>query len=151
MTGLTTDLLSRACRTFLALAYPDGEQTIPPTKRRFWDIPPGEPLTSYLAMRDVCEKLLTPEGAVRGYAFRLGSAKFPHVKLQVTDHENGAAWVFIVDTHDALRCSVYPEEAQAWARLQADNRLLKEQIESAWEKAGLLTFNGLLRRALDKT
>jgi hypothetical protein len=32
--------------------------------------------------------------------------------------------------------------------LQTANRRLKEQIESAWEEAGLLTFNGLLRREL---
>jgi hypothetical protein len=32
--------------------------------------------------------------------------------------------------------------------LQVANRKLKEQIERAWEAAGIMTFNGLLRREL---
>jgi hypothetical protein len=148
MNGLTSELLSRACRIFLAHAYPEGEKTIPPTRRRFAAIAPGEPLDALLAARDVCEKLLTPEGTIRGYAFRLGSAWFPHVKLQATCRDNGAAWVFGVDTHDALRCTVSADEAEAWARLQTANRRLKEHVEGAWEKEGLLTFNALLRSGL---
>jgi hypothetical protein len=58
--------------------------------------------------------------------------------------------VFAVDTHDALGCAVSAEEAEVWSQLQAENRRLKERIESAWEKQGLLTFNALLRRGLER-
>jgi hypothetical protein len=150
MHGLTTELLSRACRIFLERAYPDGELTMATSRRPFLNMAPEQPLSAFLGVREVCEKLLTPTGALRGYAFRLGSVRFPHLKLQVTDHNQGATCVFSVDTHDTLRCTVAGAEADAWAKLQADNRCLKEAIEREWERQGLLTFNGLLRQGLTK-
>ena len=39
-------------------------------------------------------------------------------------------------------------DAAAWIALQAANRELKGRIERAWEAAGLLTHNSLLRREL---
>ena len=56
----------------------------------------------------------------------------------------------MVDTHDAFsKTAVYPPpdhpDAAAWAKLQTTNRQLKEAIERAFEAAGLLTFNALLR------
>jgi hypothetical protein len=150
ITGLTTDLLNRACRTFLEQAYPGGEPTIASNRRVFLAIPADVPLADWLAAQPLCERLRNPAGGLRGYALRLGSSQFPHIKLQVTEPDHGSACVFAVDTHDALRCAVSPEEAQAWTRLQCENRKLKERIELAWEKQGLLTFNGLLRQGLEK-
>jgi hypothetical protein len=150
MHGLTTALLSQACRTFLEMTYPEGENTIPPKRRAFCAMDADQALTPFLEMRETCEKLLTPEGKLRGYAFRLGSVRFPHLKLQVIDQGPATGWVFVVDTHDALRCSLSGDEARAWAALQAENRRLKERIEATWEQQGLLTFNALLRRGLEK-
>jgi hypothetical protein len=146
MSGLTTELLSRACRTFFALAYPEGPAAVPPHRHRYLAIAPDQHLEPLLTAPDVCERLAGLDGATRGYALRLGSARFPHVKLQVIFTDPGC--LFAVDTHDALRCSVSAAEAEAWRRLQAENRRLKEAIEAAWEKDGLLTFNALLRRGL---
>jgi hypothetical protein len=147
MTGLTTALLGRACRIFLALAYPGG--AIPPKPRVYWDMSPEQPLDTLL-LPPVCQPLPAPGGGVRGYALRLGSAAFPHLKLQVVYCDHDAPCVFAVDTHDALRQPLPPPDAERWAQLQAANRQVKEQIERAWEAAGLLTFNGLLRRELAK-
>jgi hypothetical protein len=150
MNGLTTDLLRKACRIFLGLAYPDGESAVPAARRRFWDIPAEQPLAELIGAREVCETLTTPAGALRGFAFRLGSSKFPHLKLQVVNCDSSGNCVFTVDTHDTLYCKVSSAEAAVWAQLQADNRLLKERIEREWDRQGLLTFNGLLRRELER-
>ena len=150
MNGLTTDRLSLACRIFLEEAYPAGPETVPPNRRPFLAIPPDQPLAPWLAVRGGCEALSGPGGSLRGYAFRLGSAHFPHLKLQVTGHDNGRACVFTVDTHDAMRVALTGAEAEAWAKLQATNRVLKGRIEHRWEEHGLLTFNELLRRGLAK-
>jgi hypothetical protein len=150
MQGLTTGLLRQACRTFLELAYPEGESTIPPKRRPFFSISADQPLAGLLDNKETCELLRTPEGRLRGYAFRLGSAHFPYLKMLVIDQDPQVGCVFAVDTHDTLRCSLTPEEAMAWDKLQVENRRLKERIESAWEKQGLLTFHTLLRRGLKK-
>jgi hypothetical protein len=157
MNGLTTALLGRACRIFLTLAYPGGEDTIPEKRRRFLHVDPGQPLETYLppAAADVCQCLTNPDGSFRGYAYRLGSATFPHLKLQVLDYNHGATCLFGVDTHDAFsRQAAAPPpdhpDAAGWTRLQVANRQLKEQIERAWEKDGLTTFNSVLRGDLDK-
>jgi len=94
----------------------------------------------------ITERLKTPEGQPRGYALRLGSAHFPHLKLQAVSCGDDGAWVFAVDTHDALRLEPGHPEAERWAQIQSANRSCKEQIERAWDEAGLLTFHGLLRQ-----
>lgn len=147
--GLTSDLLGRACHIFLTLAYPEGESSIPPSKAALLDLPADQPLERFLGL-PMCQRLTDGKGGLRGYAFRLGSACFPHVKLQVThcDYEDGP--VFGVDTHDGISLDPGHPDAACWAALQAANRTLKERIERAWEAEGLLTFNSLLRQGLKR-
>jgi hypothetical protein len=149
MCGLTTSLLGQASRTFLTLAYPGGPSTIPPSRRPFLNLAPDQPLEPLL-VPPLCEVLRTAEGDLRGYAFRLGSACYPHIKLQAVRHDHGDTWIFSVDTHDALCLDANHPDACGWKKLQTANRQLKEQIEHAWETEGLLTFNGLLRQELAK-
>ena len=146
--GLTPELLRQACRTFLARAYPGGPATIPPARRAFLDLAPDQPFEPLL-VPPLCEVLRTPEGRIRGYAFRLGSASYPHLKLQVFTHDAGSC-LFAVDTHDVWHLGPNHPDAPGWAKLQIANRTLKEAIERDWEAEGLLTFNGLLRRDLHK-
>ncbi len=147
MKGLTTPLLARACRIFLTLSYPDGPGTIPPPRQSYFNMDPGLSLESFLAP-PVCQALVVPETGNPKLAFRLGSAVFPHLKLQILDCDNQGTLVFAVETHDAFRPDSGHPDAAAWAQLQLANRLLKEQIEHAWEKEGFLTFNALLKRKL---
>jgi hypothetical protein len=161
MQDLTTDLVGKACTIFLGLAYPGGEGTIPAKRRLYLALPPGRLLADLLAdsaeARVLCQAVKDGQGRAVGCAIRLGSADFPHLKLRVQQPAGSepGPWVFGVDTHDAfcadrLRAPADHPEAEAWTRLQTANRRLKEQIERAWDEAGLLTFNGLLRRALEQ-
>jgi len=157
MNGLTSALLGRACRIFLELAYPGGEETIPVKRRVYLGLTPDQPLEAFLppapAACGIGQVLPAAGGRSRGYAFRLGSSTFPHLKLQVIDYDNGSALVFTVDTHDAFQPGLpanHPD-AKVWRSLQEGNRTLKEQIERAWEREGLTTFHRLLRDGLEKT
>jgi hypothetical protein len=138
--------LALACRIFLGLAYPGGVETIPLPRRIFGDLRADQELEPLL-QPPLCEKLRMAGGRLQGHAWRLGSAGYPHLKLQALVQEDGLL-LFAVDTHDALRMPPSHPEAGAWSTLQVANRQLKEKIEKAWEEAGLLTFNGLLRRNL---
>jgi hypothetical protein len=160
MESLTTEKLARACRIFMTIAYPAGPGSIPAKKQPYFEIPHDQPVTNYLppapVAEGVCQALHAPGGGVHGYAFRLGSATFPHLKLklQVIDYDK-PTWVCMVDTHDAFsRSSFHPPpdhpDARAWRDLQRVNRQLKEQIESKLEEEGLETFNSLLRKDLDR-
>ena len=146
MKGLTTDLLGRACRSFLRLAYPEGEHTIPPGKRGYLSVAPDQDLGGVL-VPPVCEALPAPGGGARGHSFRLGSARYPHLKLQVVAQDDGPP-VFAVDTHDTIHLDPGHPDSGRWGELVKANRQLKQQIEQAWEAEGLLTFNALLRNAL---
>ena len=146
MTDLPVPLLSRACRIFLALSYPIGTDAIPAIKRPYLAIAPDQPLGPLLAP-PVCQALPAVGGGIRGYAFRLGSSIYPHLKLQAVCTTDGR-WVFAVDTHDVLRLPPGSPDEEGLARLQAANRRLKEEIERAWEADGLLTLNALLRHAV---
>ena len=158
MLGLTTDDVSAVCRIFLAMAYPDGEETIPELRRVFLHLPDGNDFHAYQETADFspsCFQINKKDGVVRGYSLRLGSKIYPHLKLKihwVTEHGQ-QMWVYTVDTHDAfLSYSSRPPadhpDAEVWMKLQAANTELKEQIEHAWEEQGYLTFNGLLRNDL---
>jgi hypothetical protein len=154
MNGLTTAQFRLACRTFLTLAYPGGEKAIPEKKRRYLHIPPDADLAALLppaaAAQGVGQVIKGEDGAVRGYTFRLGSAAFAHLKLQVTGYDHDTC-VFAVDTHDSFpragrgTPAVGDAEYELWTALQKANRQLKERIERAWEQEGLWTFNKLLR------
>jgi hypothetical protein len=147
MKGLTTSLFGRACRIFLTLAYPEGSDTIPAAKAFFLQLDPNQSVDSYLAP-PICQPLPAVEGRGPGFALRLGSATYPHLKMQIIDCDQNGTWVFGVDTHDTLRLPPGHADTERWLALQAVNRRLKEQIEHAWEAQGLLTFTALLRRGL---
>lgn len=151
---LSTPLLAGACRIFMEIAYPDSPSTIPEHKRRYLEIPEEAPVSDYLApaprAQGVCQKIEDD-----WYTFRLGSARYANLKMKVQCvAESGVCrCVFAVDTHDAFsKDYVQPPpdhpDAAAWLDLQAANRALKEKIESAWDAAGILTHNGLLRSGL---
>jgi hypothetical protein len=157
---IMTVCLGRACRIFLDLAYPGGPETIPPARRCFYDLNCDRSAAEILdgAPAEVCQPIEAGGDRQRGYALRLGSSHFPHLKLklQLIDHDAAGTWVFTVDTHDAFsKQSVYPPsdhpDAAAWIALQAANRDLKSRIENAFEEAGLVTFNSLLRRDLARS
>jgi hypothetical protein len=161
MREVSSELLGRACHVFMKLAYPDGPESIPAKKQLYYQLPADRPVAEFLppapAAQEICQAICGPGDGVRGWAFRLGSANFPHLKLklQLIDYNNDTTWVFMVDTHDAFsRESPQPPashpDAQAWQALQAANRDLKEKIENALEKEGLVTFKSLLRTDLNK-
>jgi hypothetical protein len=156
MTGLTTAMLAQACRVFLDLAYPGGEATIPEKRRPYLRLAEDAPVAAYLPPAEVAkgigQVLKDGAGQVHGYSLRLGSVRFPHLKLQMTDYNHGTAWVFAVDTHDAFPRDLLVEgspDQQAWAQLQLHNRELKEAIERSWARDGLWTFHRLLQLDLD--
>ncbi len=52
-----------------------------------------------------------------------------------------------VNTHDQVAgLDAGAADAQAFRHLQAENQRLKEQIEQAWDEAGLPTFLAYLRQ-----
>ena len=162
MHRLTTDLISQACRVFVSLAYPGGEAAIPARKRPLLELPPGQEMLKHLAgdpaVRECCQVVSAKGGGVKALLIRLGCAHFPHLKLkaQLLNHEQGDLWLFSVDTHDAFSSTSFlpppgHPDAAKWQQLQCANAALKERIEAAWEKSGLMTFNALLRRDLDQS
>ena len=85
----------------------------------------------------------------RGYEFRLGSSRFPHLKLraQLMEHAGSPVWVFTVDTHDGFSrsCPQPPPnhpEAAAWLELQEANRRLKHAIEDFARRISRPVING---------
>ena len=156
MADLTTPQLGQACRIFMDLAYPGGPASIPPKKKVYYAIDPARPISELLPpapdAAGIAKELSTRKDGPRGYEFRLGSAHFPHLKLnvQLMEHHGGLVWVFAVDTHDAFSrtCAQPPPDhpdAAAWLALQDANRRLKDRIEDVLEQAGYRTFKSLLR------
>ena len=82
-------------------------------------------------------------------SLRLGNHFYPHMKLVIEPTPDGTASLFRADTHDKhIRPSPGSKEYAGFCELMDHNRKLSEAIESAWEKAGLLTFKKYLRQDL---
>jgi hypothetical protein len=154
LSTFTQQDFAQACRLFLELAYPDGAATVPERLRPYCDIAPEAPLDDFLPngthARGIAEDLSKHKTGSPGYAFRLGSARYPHLKLRLhrVDHHGREVWVYSVDTHDRFHRAIqHPnaEEAEAWRQLVEQNRTLKHQIEQALSLAGFLTPTSLLR------
>jgi hypothetical protein len=155
MFPLTTSVLARACRIFMDAAYPEGPSTLPVGKLPYLNVAADDPLANYLPPAPLAQGVCQTLGA-EGYSFRLGSSRYPNLKLRVqcVGHDGAARCVFSVDTHDAFSDRHFQPpadhpDAPAWLALQAANQELKEKIETAWESAGILTFNKLLREELE--
>jgi hypothetical protein len=160
MQRLTTDLVSQACRVFLAHAYPEGDSAVPPRRRLLLELPAGQPMLVCLeatpGLKDCCQVVTAKTGTPRALLIRLGCCHYPHLKLKVqqVDHPRGPILLFSVDTHDGFSATNFlpppaHPDAAAWTKLQHANAGLKQRIEAAWEQDGLMTFNALLRRDLD--
>jgi hypothetical protein len=137
--GLRIDLLRNAAQIYVKLAYPSGNVPDVVSRRLTW--------------REDCsaDVLLTAppfERAGRApsrpspvYALRLGNHTYPHMKLQIEAWPNEAGFLISVNTHDQVTgidlCAI---DAEAFRAVQAENKRLKEAIESEWDEAGLPTF-----------
>src|SRR4051812_46417641 len=142
MQCLTTDLVSQACRIFLALAYPAGESAIPAKKRILLGLPSCLDIFEFMgnepAMLDCCQSVCSATGESRALLIRVGCKHYPHLKLkaQLVGEEEKREWLFSVDTHDAYSSTTFlppPDhpDAGAWRTVQAANVALKEKIEAA--------------------
>jgi hypothetical protein len=148
MNPLPTELLRRAARIFLELGYPQGFGSIPERVRPYWTLD-GD-LADYLPPMSQAAGICQAMSEDRGYRFRLGCADFRHLKLVVqrVDLRGESRWLVSVDTHDSWHHPDHPDAA-LWVRIQDTNRTLKSRIEKAWDAAGLLTQNRLLRLELE--
>ncbi len=153
MAPLPVPILRQACQVFLDIAYPDGPDTIPEPRLPFYHIADDADVADLLPPAPLARGLVSLlTGAHPGYSFRLGCTDFPYLRmtLQNVALRAGTSWLCAVDTHDSWHHPDHPDAA-AWLALQAANRELKSRIERAWEAAGLLTHNRLLRLELSRT
>lgn len=153
--ALTVHDLASACRIFMGLSYPEGADSIPESKRPFSNISVDGCIADYLPpgsfSAGICQDLSPIPGGAPAYAFRLGSARHPHLKLrvQLLNFHQRDVWVFSVDTHDRVAIQAIKhlnaEEAEIWRALAESNTGLKQRIEEAFALAGHLTPTSLLK------
>ena len=79
----------------------------------------------------------------RIYALRLGNSAYPHMKLAIVEAFVQGEFVFTVDRHDTFHFEPDVPGYDAWCELKEINRLLKESIEAAWDKATIPTLRAL--------
>ncbi len=160
MSELTTELLGRACRIFLEVAFAGRIDQLPASKQVYAELGEGLPLADYLppapASIGIAQKGKPRADGQTAYEFRLGCQHYRNLKLRVQtmDFHGQQTWVFMVDTHDAFSTATpippadHPDAAE-WLDLQRKNAILKQGIEAAFEARGIPTFKGLLRKDLN--
>jgi CheY-like chemotaxis protein len=142
---LTADHIRQAVNLFVAEAWPDLDSSRP----RF---NPGI-LAGAQTPQEIFalfEQKPAGEGTLCArHALRLGSSRYPFMKLVVQEYLVEEEYFFSVDTHDDLDVRPSQPDFKEWMELKAANRELKERIESSWQKAGLPTHEDLRELAQD--
>lgn len=158
MQTLTQQQLAHVCRLFMEHAYAGALDKIPPKKRVYLNLPEDGELADFLppspAAAGVVEDMAKRKDGPVGYELRLGCAHFPHLKLRLqhmTYHGDGV-WVHMVDTHDAYFNKLAQDpshpDAGECRHIAELNGKVKRAIETAFDQAGILTPNALLRMGL---
>jgi hypothetical protein len=134
--------LRQAVEVYLSIAYAGSEP--PESVRRRLDWPQDCDGTA-LVQGPPFERASKP-GAAPIFAIRLGNARYPHMKLQIQPWACPAGYMLSVNTHDQVQ-NLDPSSPdwEAFRSLQEENKNLKEQIEHAWDEAGLPIFLTYLR------
>ena len=83
--------------------------------------------------------------ACRRFVIRIGSKRYPFMKLALEEYLLEDQYFFIVDTHDQMELKPGMPDYDAWNELKRRNRELKEAIESRWAEVGLPTLGDLTR------
>lgn len=138
--------LRKALSVYLEVAYQGATPPEAVTRRLNW--PEGRDLAT-LVSGPPFERASKPGGPPI-YALRLGNLRYPHMKLQIQPWPCPAGYMLSVNTHDQI-LGIDPSspDAEAFRQLQDENKKLKEEIETAWDQAGLPIFLRYLRDYLD--
>jgi hypothetical protein len=141
--GLSIENLRRAAAIYLEVAYP--ENAVPPTVRRRVEWPDNLEVAQILTGSQF-ERAFLPGSKSPIFALRLGNHRYPHMKLQVQPWPTSVGYMLSVNTHDQV-AGLDPRspDLDQFLALQRANQAMKEQIESAWDGAGLPTFLRYLR------
>lgn len=141
---LRIDVLRQAVDTYMKRAYPEGPPPDVVRRRLEWDpVLEAEALLNQPPFERAGKSKST---GTTIYALRLGNHRYPHMKLQIQPWANHAGFMLSVNTHDqVLALDPHSSDMSAFRSLQAENQKLKEEIEQAWDDAGLPTFLRYLR------
>lgn len=136
---LTASLVNTAIGLYLQVAYGDAVSR----DKHARAFPPDMPVADVLG-----EFVSENAPSVPVWSLRLGSAQYPHMKLQIRGTSLPGEYVFGVDRHDCFSfddCGA--PDLDAWRELQANNHALKKAIESLWAAHGVPTERDLRARA----
>ncbi len=141
---ITSAMLAEAMRIYLDIAYPDGEP--PAHVQAMARVDPDAPLEAALGGEYVDARPLRPGSELVGkYLWRLGNARYPHMKLGLERCSEGDDFVFVVDTHDRdLPLDSEAYDSPEYQELIRHNARLKHLIETRFHLAGLPTVRGHL-------
>ncbi len=143
------DELRRAISAYLEAAY--GEDPPADLLERF--LPPPEGTAATWLMGEPVERDPpdVPFPQVRSFALRLGNPGYPHMKLRLTRTDDGAGYVFSVDSHDMiLRAPPGSPDAAALDALKKENARIARQIVQRWHAEHVPTEHDRLREMIRK-
>jgi CheY-like chemotaxis protein len=142
---LTADHVRKAVSLFIAEAWPDLESSRP----RFNPLVLADAQTTMEVLEKFEARTADEELLCARYALRLGSSRYPFMKLVIQEYLMEEEYFFSVDTHDDLDVRPGQADYKEWMALREANRELKDRIETAWHAAGLPTHEDLRELAQD--
>lgn len=91
----------------------------------------------------------SPPEEIDSVAFRLGNALYPNMKLKLTRTPEGDTFIFTVDAHDeVLIAEEGSPDRDLLEELKAHNAALCRDITREWDRAGIQTEKGYLRKRI---
>jgi CheY-like chemotaxis protein len=136
---LTPALIRRAVQIYLDHAWPLGEGGEPPISVA--DLEGATTLDELTNFFDRPRRDQSP--LCKRFTLRLGNHRYRFMKFVVQEYLVPEEYFFSVDTHDDLTITPDMPDYAGWQELRAYNRVLKLEIERAWNDADLPTNEDL--------
>ena len=139
---ISSTMLAQAIDIYLHVAYAD--TPVPERIARIATVDTAAPLSTALE-RDCVERIELPDypHCTSRYRWRLGNARYHHMKLGLGRCSQADDFVFVVDTHDReLPVGSAAYQDPAYQELCSYNGRIKHDIETLWERAGIPTLRG---------
>lgn len=145
---LSWDMLREAIAIFLKYSYPTGQ--VPEVVQKRIVLDSSRPVPKAISEPPFENYVADAPFHCTVSALRLGSADYPHLKMEIRPFTNHVGFVFWVNTHDQF---ISPDskvaDADRWREVLERNQNLKQTVERAWAAHKLPTFATAMQEDLD--
>lgn len=143
---ISFDIYKKAIDIYIDIAYPNGVKEYNFCYKNIKTLREAKNLQEITAVFEEQRILMDTAFEIRKFVVRLGSEKYPFLKLVLQEAESAGDFGFLVDRHtEYLALASSAKSFEEEKRVKAYTGDIKHRIEDVYEKNGIPTYNGIIK------